>query len=203
MAAESPGDLDAVRRRAEDCRACDLWRDATQTVFGEGPAPAPLMLVGEQPGDREDVEGHPFVGPAGRLLDRALEIAGVDRRTLYLTNVVKHFKWTAKGPRRIHDTPSRAEVAACRPWLDAEVEIVRPRVLLCLGATAARSVLGTGFRLTRHRGEFFDPDLGPLVGATTHPSAVLRAPPERRDEMVKGLAGDIQAAAREAGLAIS
>jgi uracil-DNA glycosylase family protein len=169
--------LAALRHAAADCRACDLWRDATQTVFGEGPRRARAMLVGEQPGDHEDLEGHPFVGPAGRVLDEALAAAGVEREEVYLTNAVKHFKWRARGKRRIHDKPNWTEVAACRPWLDAELELVRPRVLVPLGATAAQSLLGKAFRVTRRRGEpIEETGLAPFVVATVHPSSILRAP---------------------------
>ncbi|MEA2973104.1 MAG: uracil-DNA glycosylase [Actinomycetota bacterium] len=167
--------VDTLRAEAAGCQACDLWKAASQTVFGEGPAHAALMLVGEQPGDREDVEGHPFVGPAGALLDRALDEAGIDRATTYLTNAVKHFKWTAKGKRRIHQKPNAAEVEACRPWLDAEVEAVQPKIVVALGATAAQALLGKDFRVTRHRGEFFDHSNRPTITATVHPSSILRA----------------------------
>jgi uracil-DNA glycosylase family protein len=172
--------LTTMAAAAHGCRACPLWRDATQTVFGEGSATARVMFVGEQPGDKEDLAGRPFVGPAGRLLDEALAEAGIDRSQVYVTNVVKHFKSVRKGKRRIHKTPAAQEVAACRPWLEAEVALVEPAVLVCLGATAAQAILGRSFRLTQHRGEFFGSDLGPLVTATLHPSAILRAPDEER-----------------------
>jgi uracil-DNA glycosylase family protein len=168
-----------VRRKAADCRACPLWRNATQTVFGEGADHALLMLVGEQPGDQEDLQGRPFVGPAGRILDEALDAAGIDREATYVTNVVKHFKWTARGKRRIHAKPTWAEAAACRPWLDAELELVRPRVLVCLGATAAQALLGREFRVTKQRGAWVDSELAEHVTATIHPSAILR---QRDDE---------------------
>jgi DNA polymerase len=167
--------LDQLRAEAAGCRACPLWEHATQTVFGEGPVAARLLMVGEQPGDREDVEGHPFVGPAGALLDRALEEAGIDREATYVTNAVKHFKWTAKGKRRIHQKPNAAEVEACRPWLDAEIEAVQPQLIVALGATAAQALLGRDFRVTQHRGEFFDRPRLPPVTATVHPSSILRA----------------------------
>src|SRR5712691_2351410 len=173
--------LSALREAAADCRACPLWRNATQTVFGEGLKRADLMLVGEQPGDREDREGRPFVGPAGRLLDEALEEAGIDRSRAYVTNVVKHFKWQAKGKRRIHAKPAWAEIAACRPWLDAELEVVQPDVLVCLGATAAQALLGRQFRVTKERGRPVESDLAPHVLATIHPSAILRADKENRE----------------------
>lgn len=191
-------DIGTLAEVAAGCRACDLWRRGTQTVFGEGLASARLMLVGEQPGDREDLEGRPFVGPAGRLLDRALERAGVDRSEVYVTNAVKHFKWRARGARRIHDTPNERELAACRPWLRAEIEAVRPRVVLALGASAARTLLGRDFRLTRHRGELHPSDAGHLLGATLHPSAILRGPPERREELLAGLVDDLRGASEAA-----
>jgi DNA polymerase len=171
--------LERLREEARGCRACPLWQTGTQTVFGEGPEDAGLMLVGEQPGDQEDKEGRPFVGPAGRLLDRALEEAGIDRGAAYLTNAVKHFKWEARGTRRIHAKPTWSEVMACRPWLEAELEAVRPTVLVCLGATAAQSLLGKQFRVTKQRGEWVESDLAEWVTATIHPSAILR---QRDDE---------------------
>jgi DNA polymerase len=166
--------LPKLREAAAGCRACPLWEHATQTVFGAGARGSAAMFVGEQPGDREDREGAPFVGPAGRLLDEALERAGIDRRAAYVTNAVKHFKWEARGKRRIHATPSWSELAACRPWLEAELAVVRPQVLVCLGATAAQSLLGRGFRVTRQRGEWVESDLAEHVTATIHPSAILR-----------------------------
>jgi len=170
--------LAKVREASTDCRACRLWRNATQTVFGEGSANAEVMMVGEQPGDREDRAGKPFVGPAGSLLDRALEDVGVDRRKVYVTNVVKHFKFEPRGKRRIHKKPGAEEIAACRPWLETELRLVKPRILVCLGATAAQALLGRTFRLTQHRGTFVESDLAPLVTATVHPSSILRAPDE-------------------------
>jgi DNA polymerase len=177
--------LATVREAAQDCRACDLYKRGTQTVFGEGPKKAEVMMVGEQPGDSEDVSGYPFVGPAGRLLDEALGKAGIDRARVYVTNVVKHFKWEARGKRRIHAKPNGAEIAACRPWLETEIMLVKPRVLVCLGATAAQALLGRSFRVTQHRGRFVDSPLAPRVAATVHPSSILRAPDEdsRRAEM--------------------
>ena len=174
-----------LREAAKDCQACDLFVRGTQTVFGEGLQKAELMLVGEQPGDQEDLTGHPFVGPAGKLLDRALEAAGIDRAAVYVTNVVKHFKWEPRGKRRIHQKPNAAEIAACRPWLDAEIQVVKPRAIVCLGATAAQALLGRQFKVSVHRGEFVPSPLAPLVLATVHPSSILRAPDEdaRRDEM--------------------
>jgi uracil-DNA glycosylase len=169
--------LAGLRRAVHDCRGCDLWRNATQAVFGEGLARAEVMLVGEQPGDKEDVAGHPFVGPAGRVLDEALDAAGIDRKQVYVTNAVKHFKWKARGKRRIHDKPNAAEIAACRPWLDAELALVGPRVLVPLGATAAQALLGRGFKVTQHRGEPIEgTGLAEYVVATVHPSSILRAP---------------------------
>jgi uracil-DNA glycosylase family protein len=172
--------LTALREAAASCRACPLWQTGTQTVFGEGAKRSEVMFVGEQPGDREDREGRPFVGPAGRLLDEALVEAGIDRSKTYVTNVVKHFKWQARGKRRIHAKPNWAEITACRPWLDAELEVVKPEVLVCLGATAAQALLGRSFRVTRERGRPVESDLAPCVLATIHPSAILRADPETR-----------------------
>jgi len=175
----------SLKEAAADCRACDLWKRATQTVFGEGRRRAKVMLIGEQPGNEEDLEGEPFVGPAGRLLDEALGQAGIDRREAYVTNVVKHFKWEARGKRRIHKRPNSAEIEACRPWLEAEIDAVKPSIIVCLGATAAQSLLGKQFRVTRQRGQFIESPLAPLVMATVHPSSILRAPDEetRRTEM--------------------
>src|SRR5918993_1982181 len=174
--------LRKVAEAAKGCRACDLWRSGTQTVFGEGRAKAELMLVGEQPGDQEDLAGRPFVGPAGQLLDRALEEAGIDRELAYVTNVVKHFKWQPRGKRRIHQKPNAAEIAACRPWLDAELTLIRPEVLVCLGATAAQALLGRQFRVSRDRGVPVESDLAPVVMATVHPSSILRSD-DREAEM--------------------
>jgi DNA polymerase len=166
--------LAKLRKAAESCRACPLWETGTQTVFGQGPAEAKAMFVGEQPGDQEDRQGLPFVGPAGRLLDEALELAGIDRGSIYLTNAVKHFKWEARGKRRIHAKPSWSEQLACRPWLEAEIAVIQPHVLVCLGATAAQSLLGKQFRVTKERGRWLESELAERVTATIHPSAILR-----------------------------
>ena len=190
-------DLARLADDAAGCRACELWRNATQTVFGEGPADAELMLVGEQPGDREDLAGHPFVGPAGRVLDEALVAAGIDRDDVYITNAVKHFKWQARGKRRIHDKPSRMEVAACRPWLEGELAAVDPRVLVLLGATAAQALLGTAFRVTRERGRpIKGTEFAEQVVATVHPSAIVRIRDHaERAAAERGLAADLRTAA--------
>jgi uracil-DNA glycosylase len=182
--------LSNVRAVAAGCKACHLYKLGTQTVFGEGPRRAEIMLVGEQPGDAEDLAGHPFVGPAGRVLDRALEEAGIDRRTVYVTNVVKHFKWEPRGKRRIHAKPNSAEIVACRPWLETEIALVKPRVLVCLGATAAQALLGRAFKVSRQRGETVESPLAPIVTATVHPSSILRAPDDeaRRAEMSRFVA---------------
>jgi DNA polymerase len=185
--------LTALRDAVQRCEGCPLHANATQAVFGEGLLSAPLMLVGEQPGDQEDRAGAPFVGPAGRVLDRALDEAGIDRRRAYVTNAVKHFKWKARGTRRIHDKPTWTEQLACRPWLEAELALVRPRALVLLGATAAQSLLGREFRLTRHRGEPVESDLAELVTATIHPSAVLRG--DDREQLFAGLVDDLRIAA--------
>ena len=168
--------LDQVRQAARGCTHCPLYKLGTQTVFGEGPAPAPVLMVGEQPGDREDLEGRPFVGPAGQLLDRALKDAGLDRRSIYVTNAVKHFKWEPRGKRRLHKKPIEREIAACRPWLLQELELVQPTLIVCLGATAAQSLLGKSFRITRQRGVVLRHETYGNVMATYHPSALLRAP---------------------------
>lgn len=187
--------LPALRRSAKSCQGCPLYQFATQTVFGEGPAPASLMLVGETPGDQEDRQGRPFVGPAGRLLDDALATAGLSRETVYITNAVKHFKWEARGKRRLHKKPSAREQAACRPWLEAEIRVVRPRVILCLGATAAQSLIGRDFRITKERGKMLASEWAQAILATHHPSAALRAPqPEDRRRMRDELATDLKTA---------
>jgi uracil-DNA glycosylase len=191
-------DLSSLRAAAKDCRGCDLYRQATQVVFGVGPAPATIFLVGEQPGDREDVEGKPFVGPAGKLLDKCLESAGVDRGKVYITNAVKHFKWEPRGKIRLHKKPNSLEVAACRPWLDREIAAVRPLIIVCLGATAAQDLLGSDFRLTKHRGEVFPTSNGPVT-ATIHPSAILRMPePDAKEVEIASLVSDLKVAANYA-----
>jgi uracil-DNA glycosylase family protein len=186
--------MSALRAAAAECQGCPLYADATQTVFGEGMLTSEVVLVGEQPGDQEDLAGAPFVGPAGKLLDRALEAAGVDRGKTYVTNAVKHFKWKARGPRRIHDKPTWTEQMACRPWLEAEVALVKPRALVLLGATAAQSLLGKGFKVTQHRGEALDSELAELVTATIHPSAILRS--DDREAMFAGLVDDLSLVSR-------
>jgi uracil-DNA glycosylase len=192
--------LTSLRQEAARCRACPLWENATQTVFGEGPAKAELLFVGEVPGDVEDREGRPFVGPAGRVFDEALAEAGIDRREVYVTNAVKHFKWQARGKRRIHQKPNAAETAACRRWLDAELELVSPRVLVALGATAAQALLGRDFRVTKQRGVPVESDLAPNVLATVHPSSILRAPDEAaRQEAYDAFVADLRAAAKLRG----
>jgi uracil-DNA glycosylase len=189
--------LKALREAAAGCRGCHLWRGATQTVFGEGRKASRVMLVGEQPGDREDRAGEPFVGPAGRELDRGLEAAGIDRADAYVTNVVKHFKFEERGRRRIHQTPKRFEIEACTPWLEEELKVVKPEALVLLGATAAKALLGSSFRVTRHRGELLDSELAPLVTATIHPSAILRAPDDdARQEERESFAEDLRVVAR-------
>lgn len=175
----SQATLAELRQMAASCKACELWKSGTQTVFGEGEASAKIMFVGEQPGNQEDLEGRPFVGPAGRLLDKALEEANVDRKKVYVTNIVKHFKWEPRGKRRIHKKPNAAEIAACRPWLDAEIAALKPKVIVCLGASAAQALLGRQFRVSQQRGEFIPSALAPLVMATVHPSSILRAPDEK------------------------
>ena len=187
----------ALHDAAAGCKACHLWERGTQTVFGEGKTHAPLMLVGEQPGNEEDLEGHPFVGPAGRLLDEALEDAGISRKDAYVTNVVKHFKWEPRGKRRIHAKPGAVEIAACVPWLEAELELVKPRVLVCLGATAAQALLGRNFKVTQQRGKFVESKLAQYVMATVHPSSILRArDSETRHAEMLSFVADLTAAAK-------
>jgi len=189
--------LPAVREAAKDCTACDLYKRGTQTVFGEGSRRAEILFVGEQPGDQEDLTGRPFVGPAGKLLDRALAEAGIERAAVYVTNVVKHFKWEPRGKRRIHKKPNAGEIAACRPWLDAEIQIVRPRAIVCLGATASQALLGRAFKVTAHRGELLASPLAPIVLATVHPSSLLRAPDdETRRRETERFIDDLRAVAR-------
>lgn len=184
-------------RAAAGCRGCDLWRRGTQTVFGEGSRGARVMLVGEQPGDKEDLAGRPFVGPAGVVLDKALEQAGIDRAEVYVTNMVKHFKWEPRGKKRIHKKPNALEVSACRPWLEAEIAVTRPEVVVLLGATAAQGVLGRDFRVTQHRGEWLSSEIAPNVLATVHPSSILRAPDaESRHEEMRKFVDDLKVAAQ-------
>lgn len=175
--------LSALREASKTCRGCDLFERGTQTVFGEGARESELMMVGEQPGDYEDRQGRPFVGPAGQLLDRALDAAGIDRETVYVTNAVKHFKWEPRGKRRIHQKPNAREVSACKPWLTSEIAAVRPKVIVCLGATAAQSLLGPRFRVSKQRGQLVDSPLAPHVLATVHPSSILRAPDDQAREV--------------------
>jgi uracil-DNA glycosylase family protein len=192
--------LSEVREAASECTACHLYKRATQTVFGEGPKNAPIMLVGEQPGDYEDVAGRPFVGPAGKIMDQALEEAGIDRKQVYVTNAVKHFKWEPRGKRRIHQKPNTLEIADCRPWLEAEMRLVKPKLLVCLGATAAQAIFGPSFRVTRERGKVLSSKFAPRVLATVHPSSLLRQPDEEsRDREYKRFVVDLRAALKAAG----
>ena len=192
--------LGALREAARHCTACHLYKRATQTVFGEGPKGATMMLVGEQPGDYEDVTGKPFVGPAGKIMDRALEEAGIDRSKVYVTNAVKHFKWEPRGKRRIHQKPNSREIAACRPWLEAELRIVKPKLVVAMGATAAQTIFGPSFRVTRERGKVLSSKLAPRVLATVHPSSLLRQPDEAsREREYKLFVADLRAALRTAG----
>ena len=192
-------DLREVAEASKNCTACHLYKRGTQTVFGEGPKSAALMLVGEQPGDYEDVAGKPFVGPAGKILDRALEDAGIDRSKVYVTNVVKHFKWEPRGKRRIHKKPNSREIAACRPWMEAELRLVKPKLLVCLGATAAQAIFGPSFRVTRDRGKVLDSQFAPRVLATVHPSSLLRQPDEEsREREYRLFVKDLRVALRAA-----
>ncbi|HEV7179494.1 MAG TPA: UdgX family uracil-DNA binding protein [Candidatus Baltobacteraceae bacterium] len=192
--------LKSLRQAAAHCRGCDLYKDATQTVFGEGAARAKIMFVGEQPGDSEDIEGHPFVGPAGKLLRKAMEEAGIEPRTVYVTNAVKHFKYVMRGKRRIHAKPRAIEMRACSPWLEAEIAVVRPDILVALGATAAQTLLGSAFRLTKHRGEFVQSHWAPRVIATVHPSSILRAPDdETRHREMRAFVRDLKTIAGAVG----
>jgi len=191
--------LSEVREASRECTACHLYKRATQTVFGEGPKNAPIMLVGEQPGDYEDVAGKPFVGPAGKIMDRALEEAGIDRSHVYVTNAVKHFKWEPRGKRRIHKKPNSREIAACRPWLEAELRLVKPKLLVCLGATAAQAIFGPSFRVTRERGKVLSSRFAPKVLATVHPSSLLRQPDEEsRQREYKRFVLDLRTAVKVA-----
>lgn len=188
--------LAELRTAAKTCRACDLWRNATQTVFGEGGERPQAVFVGEQPGNQEDLHGHPFVGPAGKLLDRAFEQAGIDRQKIYITNLVKHFKWVRKGKLRLHLKPRSDEIEACRPWLQQEIALIQPKVIVCLGASAAQTLIGKHFRLTRHHGEFIRTEFQAPVTATLHPSAILRAPTdEARHMMMESLVEDLKGVA--------
>jgi len=182
--------LASLRTAAAGCKACHLWKLGTQTVFGEGSATARVMMVGEQPGDKEDLQGRPFVGPAGAILDKALAAAGIDRNDIYVTNIVKHFKWEPRGKRRLHKKPNALEISACRPWLDAEINAVKPQVVVLLGATAAQGILGNQFRVTKQRGQWLRSRIAPLVMTTVHPSSILRAPDDdsRHEEMLKFVA---------------
>jgi uracil-DNA glycosylase len=189
--------LKSLRENVQGCRACELYKGTTQAVLGEGPKAATVMLVGEQPGDREDREGHPFVGPAGRLLDRALEEAGITRGDAYVTNVVKHFHFRERGKRRIHQRPEAEHIRACRPWLDAELAVIKPRVLVCLGAVAAQALLGRGVRVTKDRGRPLDFELAELVFVTVHPSSILRADGADRDQAYADFVADLKAVAEQ------
>jgi uracil-DNA glycosylase len=196
MSLDGQPSLEELREQAAGCTACELYKTGTQTVFGEGARGAEAMFVGEQPGDQEDKAGRPFVGPAGRLFDEALEDAGIDRAQVYVTNVVKHFKWRARGKRRIHQKPNWSEIAACRPWLEGELAAVEPRVLVCLGATAAQALLGRQFRVTQQRGQPVESDLAEHVLATVHPSSILRGDPASREQEYGALVNDLREVAR-------
>ena len=185
------GNLEDLKKEARNCKACDLWKHATQTVFGEGAPKAKIMFIGEQPGDQEDLTGKPFVGPAGRVLDEALEKAGVDRKDVYVTNAVKHFSWEARGKRRMHKTPAQQEVAACLDWLLGEIRLITPRLIVCLGGTAVRALLGPKVKVLANRGKFFDSEWGPKILVTVHPSSILRVPPEDRAQAFELLVKDL------------
>jgi uracil-DNA glycosylase len=192
--------LGELRADAAGCKACDLWKTGTQTVFGEGSESAEIVFVGEQPGDKEDLAGRPFVGPAGQVLDEGLAEAGIDRSLAYVTNAVKHFKWTARGKRRIHQRPNAAEIAACRPWLEAELAVIQPKVLVALGATAAQALLGRQFRVTKQRGQPVESDLAPHVVATVHPSSILRQETdEDRAAAMEAFVADLKVVAKLLG----
>jgi uracil-DNA glycosylase family protein len=194
--AVNKNELNELRAQAKDCKACPLWRNATQTVFGEGNARAPIVLVGEQPGDAEDLKGRPFVGPAGAVLDKALADAGLAREDLYVTNAVKHFKWEPRGKRRLHKTPAQQEIEACRQWLERELDLIRPSLIVAMGVTAARALLGRQVTLTKMRGRIMARDNAPAVLLTVHPSYILRVPPESRDEAYGQMVHDLRVAAR-------
>jgi uracil-DNA glycosylase len=195
-----PPTIPGLKVAAAGCHACDLYKTATQTVFGEGAERAKVMFVGEQPGDREDIEGKPFVGPAGGILDEALRAAGIDRGEAYITNAVKHFKWKPQGKRRLHQKPNAAEISACRPWLDAEIALVKPQILVCLGATAAQALLGRDFRVTQQRGQFIERPGLPLVMATVHPSSILRAADDESRELeMQAFVADLRRLAQRLG----
>jgi len=190
--------LPALRAAAAGCKACDLWKLGTQTVFGEGSHNARVMFVGEQPGDKEDLKGRPFVGPAGAVLDKALVAAGIDRNDVYVTNIVKHFKWEPRGKRRLHKKPNSLEISACRPWLNAEIKVVKPEVVVLLGATAAQGIMGNKFRVTQQRGQWVQSDIAPLVMATVHPSSILRAPDDdSRHEKMRKFVEDLKKVAAQ------
>lgn len=191
--------LNEIAEASKGCTACHLHKNATQTVFGDGSKRATVMFVGEQPGDQEDLQGEPFVGPAGRILDKGLEEAGIDRKKVYITNVVKHFKWMPKGKRRIHKKPNREEINACRPWLEAEIALVKPKIVVCLGATAAQALLGAAFRVTKERGRFAEWDLEPSITATVHPSSILRADDESREAEMSAFIRDLKTVAAALG----
>jgi uracil-DNA glycosylase len=190
--------LETLRQAAAGCKACNLWKLGTQTVFGEGRTGAHVMMVGEQPGDKEDLQGRPFVGPAGAVLDKALAAAGIERGDVYVTNIVKHFKWEPRGKRRLHKKPNAVEITACRPWLESEIRVVKPRVVVLLGATAAQGILGRDFRVTQHRGEWVASGIAPYVLATVHPSSILRAPDdEARHEEMRRFIADLKVVAQQ------
>ena len=189
-------DYPTLDKAAARCKGCDLYKNATQTVFGEGDIASRIMFVGEVPGDEEDLKGHPFVGPAGRLMDRAFEEVGIDRPRIYLTNAVKHFKWKPAGKRRLHERPKASEIAACEPWLRAEIMLVMPRIIVCLGATAAQTLLGKDFRITKMRGRWIDSPLAEKVTATMHPSSILRTPSHLRDQAYKDFVADLRLVAK-------
>ncbi len=193
---DNPQSVEELKEAAAACRGCDLWEQATQTVFGEGAEHSRMMLIGEQPGDQEDLQGKPFVGPAGRLLEKAMDQAGIDRRRVYVTNAVKHFRWTRRGKRRLHEKPNAGQVRACRPWLEAEIGVVKPRMLVLLGATAAQSVMGSAFRVSKQRGEVLLSSFGIPAVATVHPSSILRATDdESREAAMSSLIADLKVAA--------